>query len=78
MFYTAIIMGLAGSLPDGNPFANANKAIDHFFAHGPAAASIPAPRLHAGSSLPTELMRATEKILLREGLMSASGYCKLS
>lgn len=68
------VFRLAGGLPHGNPFANGNKAIDHFFAHGPAALIVPPPRLHAGSSLPPELIRATEKILLREGLMPSKGY----
>ena len=68
------VFGLAASLPDGNPFANGNKAMDHFFAHGAAAADVPPPRLHAGSSLPQELICATGEILVRQGLMPAKGY----
>jgi len=70
------VFALASPLPHGNPFANGNKAIDHFFAHGPEAVNLPPPRLHAGSSLPTELIRSTEEILLREKLMPASGYLR--
>jgi len=68
------IMKLAAGLADGNPFANANKAIDHFLAHGPKAASSPPPRLHAGSSLPVSLIHSTEAILRRDRLMPAKGY----
>jgi len=65
---------LANPLPDGNPYANANKAMDHFFAHGPQAASVPPPRLHKGSYLPVEMIRATGEILSRHGLMPDHGY----
>ncbi len=63
-----------GNLPDGNPFANANKAIDHFFAFGPRAAEAKPPRLHAGSCLPLEVIRSTGEILQRHGLMPDRGY----
>jgi len=68
------IFALAANLPHGNPFANGNKAFDHFFAHGPAARDLPPPRLHAGTSLPLELILSAEQILLREKLMPAKGY----
>lgn len=61
-------------LPDGNPFANANKAMDHFFAFGPRAMDAPPPRLHAGSRLPVEVIHATGEALVRHGLMPAKGY----
>jgi dihydrodipicolinate synthase/N-acetylneuraminate lyase len=68
------VMRLASNVPSGNAFANANKAIDHFFAYGPKAATSPPPRLHAGPSLPTDLIRSTREILLRAELMPARGY----
>jgi dihydrodipicolinate synthase/N-acetylneuraminate lyase len=68
------VLRLAAALPDGNPFTNANKAMDHFFAHGPKAAAMPPPRLHAGSCLPPELIRSTGEILLRQELMPPHGY----
>src|SRR4029078_7097913 len=40
---------LVRGMPDGNSFANSNKALDHFFAYGACAGEIPGPRLHAGS-----------------------------
>jgi dihydrodipicolinate synthase/N-acetylneuraminate lyase len=72
------VFALVAGLPDGNPFANANKAMDHFFAHGPRAASVPSPRLHAGSRLPAEVIRATGEGLSRHGLMPAKGYLEIS
>jgi dihydrodipicolinate synthase/N-acetylneuraminate lyase len=64
------VKGLAG----GNAFANANKALDHFFAHGPKAAAVPAPRLHCGSRLPSGVIAATEKALERHGFLPRKGY----
>jgi len=64
----------AEPLPHGNPFANANKAADHFFAYGPRATAVPPPRLHAGTQLPADFIQAAEEILLREHLMPATGY----
>jgi len=65
---------LASPFPHGNAFANANKAIDHFFAYGPKAATVPPPRLRAGTSLPTEMIVQTGKILERYDLMPGKGY----
>lgn len=68
------VFHLVGSLADGNPFANGNKAIDHFFAHGPRAAELSPPRLHAGGRLPLEVIRSTGEALSRHGLMPNKGY----
>jgi dihydrodipicolinate synthase/N-acetylneuraminate lyase len=65
---------LVKGVPDGNAFANANKAMDHFFAHGPNASDLPAPRLHSGRSLPAEVIVETGKMLSRHGLMPRTGY----
>ena len=70
----AEVFQLVNSVPEGNPFANGNKAIDHFFAHGPRAAEVAPPRLHAGSCLPLEIIRATGEALSRHGLMPNKGY----
>jgi hypothetical protein len=74
---TAIISSafdLASPFPHGNAFANANKAMDQFFAYGPKAASVPPPRLHSGISLPSDMIVETGKILNRYGLMPDKGY----
>ncbi len=68
------VFALVKDLPDGNAFANGNKAMDHFFAHGPRAMEIQPPRLHSGGSLPPEVIRATGAVLERHGLMPAAGY----
>jgi len=62
------------SIPDGNPFANAAKAADHFFAFGPQALAAPPPRLHAGSVLPREVLSATYDALRRYDLLPGCGY----
>jgi dihydrodipicolinate synthase/N-acetylneuraminate lyase len=68
------VFNLVSPFPHGNAFANANKAMDHFFAYGPDAAKVPPPRLHAGSSLPVEMIVQTGQILRRYGLMPGKGY----
>jgi dihydrodipicolinate synthase/N-acetylneuraminate lyase len=68
------VFNLVSPFPHGNAFANANKAIDHFFAFGPKASTVSPPRLHAGSSLPAEMIVQTGKILERYGLMPTKGY----
>jgi dihydrodipicolinate synthase/N-acetylneuraminate lyase len=62
------------ALPEGNVFANSGKAFDHFFAYGPGAEQAPAPRLHAGSYLPAEVVRTAGALLTAEGLMPSRGY----
>jgi hypothetical protein len=68
------VFGIVTGLPHGNPFANANKAMDHFFAYGFRAEAAPPPRLHAGVCLPPEVIRATGESLTRHGLMPEKGY----
>jgi dihydrodipicolinate synthase/N-acetylneuraminate lyase len=65
---------LVSPFPDGNAYANANKAMVHFFAFGPGAAKFPPPRLHAGTSLPPEMIVQTGKILERYSLLPSKGY----
>jgi dihydrodipicolinate synthase/N-acetylneuraminate lyase len=68
------VSGLVGGLPEGHAFVNANKALDHFFAHGPKAAKAPPPRLLSGSHLPVEVLRKTEQLLSRNDLLPVKGY----
>jgi len=68
------VFALVTGLPDGNAFANANKAMDHFFAHGPKAASVTPPRLHAGSRLPVEVIRQAGAALEHQGFLPLRGY----
>ncbi len=68
------VSNYAAGLPAGNPFANANKAIDHFFAYGPEAANFPPPRIHSGERLPSEIIKTAGNALRRFDLMPSKGY----
>jgi len=65
----------AAQLSFGNPFANANKAIDHHFAYGPVhAPKADAPMTHSGNRLPAELIKTAADALTHHGLYPARGY----
>lgn len=68
------VFALATDVREGNAFANANKAIDHFMAFGPHAAQTPPPRIHGGHHLPLSLIRATGEALKRHGFLPEKGY----
>ncbi len=68
------VFDLVASLPFGNAFTNANKAIDHLMAFGPSAATDTTPILHDGETLPAETITATREILERAGLLPEQGY----
>ncbi len=63
----------ASSLPFGNPFSNANKALDHILAWG-GANRAPAPGTHDGSRIPVGLLSAAEIALRRGGFLPGRGY----
>jgi hypothetical protein len=68
------IFAIVQLLTHGNAFTNANKAIDHFLAYGPNAASHPGPLLHTGIRLPREILSATGKALDSQGFLPERGY----
>lgn len=68
------VFAAAAPLPYGNAFTNANKAIDHFMAHGPGARTVTPPRLHSGERLPADLIATTGAALERHRLMPTRGY----
>jgi hypothetical protein len=68
------VFAAAAPLPYGNAFTNANKAIDHFMAHGPGARSVRPPRLHTGERLPADLIATAGAALERHALMPERGY----
>jgi dihydrodipicolinate synthase/N-acetylneuraminate lyase len=70
----AEVFELVKGLPQGNAFTNANKAMDHFFAHGQKASDVRPPRLHSGEQLPPDVIRRTSEILSGQHLMPATGY----
>ncbi len=69
----AAVFDRVAGLPDGNAFANANKAMDHWMAYGPKAEAAP-PRLYGGSRLPEAVIVETGHILEAGGLMPERGY----
>lgn len=68
------VFAAAAPLPYGNAFTNANKAIDHFMAHGPGARGVTPPRLHSGERLPAALIDRAGAALEDHALMPARGY----
>jgi dihydrodipicolinate synthase/N-acetylneuraminate lyase len=68
------VFDAAGALSFGNPFANANKAMDHFFAWGADAGGRTPPMTHSGHRLPGELLQTAEVELTREGFLPTEGY----
>jgi dihydrodipicolinate synthase/N-acetylneuraminate lyase len=68
------VFALVQPLPYGNPFTNANKAIDHFFAFGPSANTTEGPMLHEKIRIPHDVIQATGAILTHYNLMPEKGY----
>ena len=68
------VFGLVAPLTPGNVFANANKAMDHFFAYGREAGKAASPRLHGGTRIPEAILRQTGDVLLRSGFFPVKGY----
>jgi 4-hydroxy-tetrahydrodipicolinate synthase len=68
------VFALVQPLPSGNPFTNANKAMDHFYAFGPAACAKEGPVLHAKVRIPADIIAATGVILARHDLAPERGY----
>jgi dihydrodipicolinate synthase/N-acetylneuraminate lyase len=68
------VFALVQPLPYGNPFTNANKAIDHFFAFGPSANKREGPMLHEKIRIPHNVIQATSSILIHHNLMPEKGY----
>lgn len=61
-------------IPFGNPFTNANKAADHWMAHGRRGWDTPPPRLHGGRPLPEDVVNQVGSILDEERLVPEEGY----
>ena len=58
----------------GNPFTNANKAIDHFMAYGSGASDMPGPMLYDGHTLSSDLLDDVRAILKQYSLLPETGY----
>jgi dihydrodipicolinate synthase/N-acetylneuraminate lyase len=69
-----VVFAAAATLPHGNAFTNANKAIDHVMAYGAMADRSAGPQLHAGTRLPVALIETAIDALARHELLPARGY----
>ncbi|MFP4374781.1 MAG: dihydrodipicolinate synthase family protein [Spirochaetaceae bacterium] len=75
----AVVNGVfdaVSALPYGNPFANANKAVDHVLAYLPDHGSMPAPMTHSGNRIPREAITRAERLLREQDLLPARGYLR--
>ena len=65
---------LVAEFPHGNPFANANKVLDHCRAYGSAATTVEPPLLYSGVRLPRHFIASGGEILAAHGLLPEAGY----
>ncbi len=69
------LFSAAAELPFGNPFSNANRAIDHVFAYGEQEAlTREPPATISGNRLPHALIERAAQALQREGFDTRTGY----
>ena len=68
------VFELVQSVPSGNAFTNANKAIDHYYAFGKTAAKKRGPMLHGGIHLSADIIESTGEILVTYDLIPDKGY----
>ncbi|MDZ4851429.1 MAG: dihydrodipicolinate synthase family protein [Pirellulaceae bacterium] len=54
---------LVQAVHNGNPFANANKLLDHVRKHGRRSLDFPPPMLFCGTRLSTDLIEGTQRII---------------
>ena len=62
------------AVPESNPFANANKAADHFNAYGDKALEVEPPLLFSGANMPGDVLKNVEDILKKNGFFKPKGY----
>jgi len=67
------LFAAADGLPSGNPFSNANRAVDHILAYGADRKSVPA-RIASGEALPDNFLDMIEALLADAGLNTRDGY----
>ncbi len=68
------IFGIVRACPSGNPFSNANRAVDHLVAHGAYWSRVEPPMLFDGSRLPTEILEAVAAVYDEEEGIPEQGY----
>jgi hypothetical protein len=64
----------AAKLPFGNPFSNANRAVDHLWAYGSGWMNAPAPLTISGNEIPRELLEMASDIVGRFPVLPERGY----
>lgn len=67
------LFAAAEGLPSGNPFSNANRAVDHILACGSGWRNTPA-RIASGETLPEDFLAAMETRLTDAGINTEAGY----
>ena len=65
---------LVAEFPHGNAFANANKVLDHWMAHGEAAQVVEPPLLYSGVRLPRSFITDGGELLKTHELLPQDGY----
>ena len=68
------VFALVTDMPEGNAFANANKAVDHYMAFGEDARVTRPPMLHAGMPIPKDVILRVEDVLESAHLIPDIGY----
>jgi len=68
------VFTLAARAPSGNPFSNANRAVDHLHAYGRDWRRAPLPVLQDGSQLPEELIAQIAGVMEPTGMIAPEGY----
>jgi dihydrodipicolinate synthase/N-acetylneuraminate lyase len=70
----AELFAAAGKLTFGNPFSNANRAVDHLWAYGAGWVNAPAPLTISGNELPRELLEAASDLVGQFPALPEKGY----
>ena len=69
----ASLFAAADGLPSGNPFSNANRAVDHVLAYGSGWRKVPA-RIASGEALPADFVEAVGTLLNGAGIDTDTQY----
>ena len=68
------IFSVVEGFPEGNPYTNANKALDQVYAYASASEKVDPPMLYSGTRLPLKFIKAALEILKKYNLSPANGY----
>jgi len=68
------IFSVVEGFPEGNPYTNANKALDQIHAYASAAEKVDPPMLYSGARLPPKFIKAALEILNKYNLSPVKGY----